>query len=409
MAPAATAATNLRTLLRATHHTPSLVGQQETVLFIYPFCYNIIMIIGIEAERANNPVKTGVEHYAQQLILQFAEIDRKNEYVLYLRTKPQEWFLSLPSNFKVKVLGYGPIPFPYLWTQLRVSWEMLVSAPDVLFIPAASLPIIHPKNSFITVHDVAWRLYPQTFKTLKRWYLEFTTWFACGFAKKVIAVSESTKKDLMQYYHVPEDKVDVVLHGFTPQTTTSYQLPATSSLQLPEKFVLFLSTIQPRKNLSGLIAAFRKFKQNHPEDSHKLVVAGKIGWKAEGILQEIERNKDVVLYLNHVTDEERAELYKKASALAMPSLYEGFGMWILEAFDAGVPVITSNISSMPEVAGDAAEYCDPKSIESITAALEKVLLDKERAATLVQQGRERLKMFSWHKCAEETLKVIQAK
>lgn len=365
------------------------------------------MKIGIEAERANEGSKTGVEHYAQQLILQLAEIDHENEYILYLRTQPQDWFLQLPKNFKVKILGYGPIPFPYLWTQVRVSWEMLVAAPDVLFVPAASLPLIHPTHSFVTVHDVAWRLYPNTFKTLKRWYLEFTTWFACKFAHKVIAVSESTKKDLIKYYGVPAEKVSVVYHGFTPQTTT-YNLQPTTSLQLPEKFVLFLSTLQPRKNLEGLIAAFRLFKQKHPEDSHTLVVAGRMGWKTESILQEIERNKDIVMYLNHVTDEDRAVLYSKASALAVPSFYEGFGMWILEAFDASVPVVTSNISSLPEVAGDAAEYCNPDDIESIEQALEHVLLDSQRAGELAQKGTERLKNFSWRRCAEQTLQQLRS-
>ena len=365
------------------------------------------MQIGIEAERANEGSKTGVEHYAQQLILQLAEIDHENEYILYLRTQPQDWFLQLPKNFKIKILGYGPVKFPYLWTQLRLSWEMLVAAPDVLFVPAASLPLIHPKRSFITVHDVAWRLYPNTFKTLKRWYLEFTTWFACRFARKVIAVSESTKKDLIKYYGVPAEKVAVVLHGYTPQgVETRDKRQETSQIQLPEKFVLFLSTLQPRKNLEGLIAAFRQFKQKHPDDLHKLVVAGRVGWKAESILQEIERNKDIVVYLNHVTDEDRAVLYAKASAFCVPSFYEGFGMWVLEAFDAGVPVITSDVSSLPEVAGDAAEYCNPHDVENVEQALENVLLSKEKAAALVTGGRQRLKGFSWRKCAEETLAVI---
>jgi glycosyltransferase involved in cell wall biosynthesis len=408
------------------------------------------MIIGIEAERANEGSKTGVEHYAQQLILQLAEIDHENEYILYLRTQPQGWFLQLPKNFKIKILGYGPVKFPYLWTQLRLSWEMLVAAPDVLFIPAASLPLVHPKRSYVTVHDVAWRLYPDTFKTLKRWYLEFTTWFACRFARKVIAVSESTKKDLIKYYRVPAEKVAVVYHGYTPVGNGNFQYPISNiqpqvftppnlplerggigvsssvsgsppfkggvrggedsrlSGELPEKFVLFLSTLQPRKNLASLIAAFREFIQKHPDGGYKLVVAGRVGWKAEPILQEIERNKDVVVYLNHVTDEGRAVLYNKASAFAVPSFYEGFGMWILEAFDAGVPVITSRVSSMPEVAGDAAEYCDPHSVESITAALEHVLLDTEFATDLVARGHKRLREFSWRKCAEQTLEQLRS-
>lgn len=361
------------------------------------------MIIGIEAERANNPVKTGVEHYAQQLILQFAAIDTENQYILYLRTQPEEWIKNLPKNFSYRVM-----PFPIFWTQLRVSWEMLWHRPDVLFVPASSMPIIHPRKTVVTVHDLAFMFYPETYTPFMRYFHMFEDVLVSQLAWKIITVSESTKRDFTKFWKTDEKRMRVVHHGFTPQSTTSYKLQVTSSLQLPEKFVLFLSTVQPRKNLSGLIAAFRKFKQDHPDDAHKLVVAGKIGWRAEETLQEIERNKDVVVYLNHVTDAERAELYAKTSALAVPSFYEGFGMWILEAFDAGVPVITSNISSMPEVAGDAAEYCDPNNTDTIVVALEKVLLNKERAAALVAKGSERLKIFSWRKCAAETLDVLKA-
>lgn len=359
------------------------------------------MVIGIEAERANNPVKTGVEHYAQQLILQFAQIDAENQYILYLRTQPEEWILKLPKNFSYKVM-----PFPIFWTQLRLSWEMLWHKPDVLFVPASSMPIIHPRKTVVTVHDLAFMFYPETYTTFMRYFHMFEDVLVSQLAWKIITVSESTKRDFVKFWKTDEKRISVVHHGFTPQKVGSGQWTVDSEMQLPEKFVLFLSTIQPRKNLSGLIAAFRKFKQGHPEDVHKLVVAGKIGWRAEETLQEIERNKDVVVYLNHVTDSQRGELYAKASALAVPSFYEGFGMWILEAFDAGVPVITSNISSMPEVAGDAAEYCDPHDIDSIEQALENVLLSKEKAAALVTEGRQRLKGFSWRKCAEETLTVI---
>jgi glycosyltransferase involved in cell wall biosynthesis len=403
------------------------------------------MLIAIEAERANHPQKTGVEHYAKQLILQFAKLAGedekgdtsatkeppfKHEFVLYLRTDPEPWFLELPDNFKIKKLGWGPIKFPFLWTQLRVSLEMLIAPPDVLFVPAASLPIFHPRKSFVTVHDVAWRLYPETFKTLKHWYLEFTTWFACQFAKKIIAVSHATKNDLVKYYKVNANKIEVVWHGYTPVKDENIEYPISNiesniesnldtknsnpetyslqptNLQLPKDFLLFLSTLQPRKNLEGLVDAFRIFKNKHPESEYKLVVAGKVGWKAEKILKKIKDNEDIVLYLNHVNDEERDELYKHATALAVPSFYEGFGMWILEAFEAHIPVITSNVSSMPEVAGEAAEYSDPHNIESIEQAIENVLLNKERATQLVTLGQERLKLFSWEKCGKETLGVL---
>lgn len=386
------------------------------------------MIIAIEAERANHPQKTGVEHYAKQLILQFAKLDTQNQFILYLRTDPEPWFLELPDNFKIKKLGWGPIKFPFLWTQLRVSLEMLIAPPDVLFVPAASLPIFHPRKSFVTVHDVAWRLYPETFKTLKRWYLEFTTWFACRFAKKIIAVSHATKDDLVKYYKVDTNKIEVVWHGYTPAKWENIKYPISSiesnldiknsnpetyslqptDLQLPKKFLLFLSTLQPRKNLEGLIDAFRIFKNKHPESEYQLVVAGKVGWKAGKILEDIKRNQDIVVYLNHVSDNQRDWLYSNATALAVPSFYEGFGMWILEAFEAHIPVITSNVSSMPEVAGEAAEYSDPHDTSSIEKAIENVLLNKERATHLVTLGQERLKLFSWEKCGKETLEVLKS-
>ncbi len=359
------------------------------------------MIIGIEAERANSGQKTGVEHYAQQLILQFAEIDKENQYVLYLRTQPQEWILQLPKNFSYKVM-----PFPLFWTQLRLSWEMLRHAPDVLFVPASSMPLVHPRKTVVTVHDLAFMLYPETYTSFMRYYHMFEDVLVSRLAWRVITVSESTKRDFVKFWQADEKRIRVIHHGYTAQSATTYNLQPTTSLQLPEKFVLFLSTLQPRKNLHGLIAACKEYRLQHSTEDLKLVVAGRVGWKSEEIVAEIEANKDFVVHLNHVTDADRAMLYQRASVFCVPSFYEGFGMWILEAFDAGVPVVTSNVSSMPEVAGDASEYCDPHDMASIASALTRVLQDKERAALLVQKGRERLQEFSWRKCAEESLATL---
>lgn len=362
------------------------------------------MLIGIEAERANHPEKTGVEHYAKQLILQLAELDQKNQYILYLRTKPEDWFLKLPENFKVKILGYGPIPFPYLWTQIRLSFEMLISAPDVLFIPAASLPLIHPKISIVTVHDTAWKLYPETFKLLKRWYLEFTAWFACKYAYKIIAVSQSTKEDLLKFYRVPETQVSVVYHGFETAARSAGTVSPELLRKLPQEYILSLGTIQPRKNTTGLIDAFLQLKHEHPELPHKLVVAGKVGWKPEETLHRMDHPE--ILYLGHVKDDERWYLLGHATVYALPSFYEGFGMPILEAFASGTPVVTSNVSSMPEVAGNAAVYCDPANVRDIKQALQSVLFDARLRQMLVENGTKRLLEFSWEKCARETLAVF---
>jgi glycosyltransferase involved in cell wall biosynthesis len=359
------------------------------------------MHIGIEAERANHAQKTGVEHYAQQLIVHLAQIDRHNRYTLYLRTAPQAWFLELPKNFAVKVM-----PFPKFWTQVRLSWEMLRRPPDVLFIPASALPFIHPKKSVITIHDMNWKVYPETDTWFMRNYLRWSYWYITRHAWRIIAISESTGKDLLKFYDMAPGKIVTVHLGYEQVDIANAAPSPAVALQLPEKYVLFLSTLQPRKNLQRLIEAFRKLKAEHPDLPHKLVVVGKPGWKYEPILVAIERNRNLVIYLNHVSDADKWAVFRRASAFAMPTLYEGFGMWILEAFQAQVPLVISNVASLPEIAADAAVYCEPLDVDDIKRALQQVLMEKSLAERLVARGSERLKQFSWDKCARETLEVI---
>jgi glycosyltransferase involved in cell wall biosynthesis len=308
------------------------------------------MIIGIEAERANNKAKTGVEHYVKELILHLAKIDSTNQYRLYLQTQPQDWFLHLPKSFQLRV-----IPFPKFWTQLRLSWEMLWHAPDVLFVPASTLPLIHPRSVY-TEHDVAWIYHPEIFTWFMRNFHRVFSWLARIGATKIIAISESTKQDLVKHYGVPAEKIAVIRHGYTRTENVNAPLSPELAAKLPEKYVLFLSTLQPRKNLELLIDAFRELKNEHPELPHKLVVVGKAGWKFQSILRKLEENKDIVVYLGHIGDDDRWPIYRAADMFIHPSLYEGFGMWILEAFECGTPVAVANNSSLPEVGGDAAIY-----------------------------------------------------
>ncbi|MEZ4180486.1 MAG: glycosyltransferase family 1 protein [Candidatus Doudnabacteria bacterium] len=366
------------------------------------------MHIGIESERANNPVKTGVEHYAHQLIKHLALLDHENNYTLYLRTKPEKWFFDLPKKFLVKV-----IPFPKFWTQIRISWEMLWHAPDLLFIPASALPLITPKRSVITIHDTAWLNYPEAFTWFMRHYLHWSTKTAVKKATKIIAVSQSTKTDLVKYYNVDPEKIAVIPHGYTvseqDQESTSDPLIGLSSKTkalLPDKYILFLSTIQPRKNLPGLIAAFREFKNQFPEFPHKLVVVGKLGWKFEESLKAIQDNSDIVVYLGRVDDQERWPIFRKADLFINASLYEGFGMWILEAFECQVPVAVSKVSSLPEVGGDAAVYFDPQNSQEIIDAIVSVLRHPEVAEEMRRKGLERLKLYGWDRCAEQTLNLF---
>ncbi len=360
------------------------------------------MTIAIEAERANHGRPTGVEHYAKQLIKHLAEVDSVNTYVLYLRTEPQEWMAALPPNFSCKV-----IPFPIFWTQVRVSIEVLLHRPDALFVMASALPIIHPKNSVVTIHDLGWAYYPETFGTAMRWYLKFSTWYACKFAKSTIAISEQTKKDLIARYNLAPEKIKVVYHGFDPGELLAGagEDPDTRKIlaKLPEHFILYLGTLQPRKNPQGLIDAFTELKAGGRLPNHSLVLVGGRGWLDSGIVEQIAASPDV-LYLGYV--QSRFAVLERADLLVQPAFYEGFGLQILDAFAAHVPVACSKVSSLPEVAGDAAEYFDPRDSADMGSAICRVVDDESRKKELVEAGTERLKLFNWQECASKTLDVI---
>src|SRR6185503_6061806 len=192
-----------------------------------------------------------------------------NQYVLYLRTKPQDWFFDLPKNFKIKVMS-----FPIFWTQIRISLEMLFHPPDVLFIPASSMPIIHPKKTVVTVHDLAFMYYPYTYTTFMRYFHRFDDWLVQKFAWKIIAIAESTKKDFLKFWGGDANRISVVYHGYDRQSTDANTHPSKIVEKLPEKYVAFLATLQPRKNISGLIEAMKQLRSEMPELPHKLVIAG---------------------------------------------------------------------------------------------------------------------------------------
>lgn len=358
------------------------------------------MKIGIEAERANTDHLTGVEHYAKQVILNLAKIDSKNQYVLYLRTEPREWLKNLPTNFHLKVIS-----FPVLWTQIRISWEMLTNPVDRLFIMASALPLIHPKNSVVTIHDLAWIYFPETFSAFQRFYLPLSTWYAVRFAKKIIAVSEQTKKDLVKHYKISPDKVTVVYHGFDISTEEVINDPEEEKriAALPEKFILYQGTLQPRKNIIGLIDAFLELKKER-NIPHSLVIVGGKGWLYEKIMEKIQNHPEVQ-YFGYAKN--RLPIIAKSEIMVQPAFYEGFGMGVLDGFAMHKPVAASNVSSLPEVGGDAAEYFDPKDRDSIKEALYKIISNPTYAWGLVQKGDDRIKMFTWEKCAKQTLEVIE--
>jgi glycosyltransferase involved in cell wall biosynthesis len=367
------------------------------------------MTIGFEAERANHANPTGVEVYAAELIRNLAKLDRDNRYILYFRTKPQAWFYDLPKNFAVKVM-----PFPKFWTQIRLSWEMFAHPVDVLVILAAAMPIHHPKKTVVTIHDIAFETFSGIYTGFMNYYQKFFARFAVRSAAKVLTVSEATKKDLVNIYHANPDKIAVTylaadLNQFKPMPYADVQ-PVLDKYKLSyKKYILFLGTLQPRKNLPRLIDAYIKLKKENRIEE-KLVLAGGKGWLWEPIVKKLDDAKmsQDVKHLGYIDEQDKAALYNGAAMLVLPSLSEGFGLPPLEAMACGTPAVVSNNSSLAEIVGDSGELFDPLSVGSIADAMLKVLTNKELQNTLAAKGQARAKQFTWEKTARETLAVLNS-
>ncbi len=351
-----------------------------------------------------------------------------------------------PSNFEFKMLNY-----PRLWTQFGLAKQTFKDKLDVLFVPSHTLPLIrNPKlKTVMTVHDLGAEYLPGMHQLKQQLYLGLMTKIQLKTATKLIAVSQATKKDLVSKIGINPKQVEVVYEGLNALQKSSksnsnlshseidkkvsdidkqYQIIINNKPLYKTRYFLFVGTIQPRKNLERLIKAYAGFLNCHPElasgsrtngmlkrvqhdkqESIKLVLAGGKGWLADDILAlpkklGIEAN---VIFTGRVSDNDLTTLYENALAFTFPSLFEGFGLPILEAFEAKIPVITSNNSSLPEVAGDAGLLVDPYKTEEMLNALLKIYNDKSMQSELVKKGTEQLKKFSWEKCARETLAVLE--
>lgn len=360
------------------------------------------MRIGIDASRAVAGYPTGTETYSRRLIQALLELGGPHRFRLYFRSPPT------PGEFAGAELQ--TIPFPRLWTHIRLSWEMLRSPPDVLFVPAHVLPPIHPAISLVTVHDLGYRVFPHMHPRLQRAYLDWSTRWNVRAAMHLLADSMATKADLITHYAAPAEKISVAYPGFD-ETLSPARNPATiaavkARYTIPGDYFLYLGTLQPRKNLARLVDAFAALAS---ETSATLVLAGKRGWLYNDLIAQTTRLglEGRVILTGYVAAADKAALFSGALAFVFPSLYEGFGMPVLEAQACGCPVITSTTSSLPEVAGDAALLVDPGDTAAIAAAMRRLASDAALRETLIERGFSNTRRFSWATCAQTVLDVIE--
>ena len=369
--------------------------------------------IGIDASRAILAQRTGTEHYSASLLRALSGLPDAQEagILLYVNSdNPQSAIrdlqFELPAAWRIRA-----IPFPRLWTHVRLSAEMLTHAPGVLFVPSHVVPLRHPRRTAVTIHDLGYLEYPQAHTRLSRLYLHVSTWFSAHSARRVIAISEATKRDLVRHYRINPNKIAVVYHGRDPifkPVHDEQQIEATAAeygVSMP--YCLHVGTLQPRKNLGLLVEAWTILRDTmeHPP---QLLLAGKRGWLYDSLFDAVNKQRlgNLIKFADYVERDDLPALYSGALALTFPSLYEGFGLPALEAMSCGTPVLASNATSLPEVVGDAGILLDPNDARAWAGAVERLLSDPELRNELSHKGLARAASFTWEHCAQETFKVL---
>lgn len=368
------------------------------------------MIIGIDASRANHQEKTGVEWYAFFVIQELKKILPSDvRIILYSDVPLQGELADLPQNWSSKVLSWRPKRF---WTQIRMSYEMLFHTPDILFIPAHVFPLIHPKKTLMTVHDVAAYAFPESYNWFERWYSTWSANYAVQKLWKVIVPSEFTKEELLKTAkNKKQNSIFVVHNGFDEkflQHSTHEEIESVlKKYSLQKPYLLSIGRLEEKKNTWRIIKAFEILKQKEEFKNYSLVLIGKPGHGYEKVKETLEHSpvKKDILFPGWIGKNDLPALMQGADLFVFPSLYEGFGIPVLEALAAGTPVLTSEGSSLKEVGGEAVFYVDPNNVEAIAGAISSALSSSQREQKK-PQGFERVKAFSWKKCAQEIAELF---
>lgn len=357
--------------------------------------------------------KHGMGTYIGNLVNNLLQLDQENEYLIYVSAINFPLF-KIPENHKVK---FKFIPrnrvLRLFWEQTLLPLDLWREKVDLFHGPAFTTPLIKTCKQLITVHDLTWWTHPQTHEKIKVLYFRTMIALCTRRADFITVNSISTNNDLMRILGVPEKKIVLIYHAanerFQPITNQSLLTEIREKYQLPSHFILFVSVLEPRKNLEGLITAFSQLRQRQPDFPYQLVVVGGKGhgWKNERIFALVDQLKlnEFVSFLGLVSDEALPVLYNLADLFVLPSFYEGFGVPVLEAMMSGCPVVISKTGSLPEIAGAAAILIDPHNINELSFAIEKVLSDQTLQKQLSEKGLLNAQRFSWQKTAGQTLNL----
>ena len=373
------------------------------------------MIIGIDASRANRDHKTGVEWYAYYIIKNLVEMDHDNDYILYSDKPLKDDLARLcreHSNCKEMVLHW---PFRRFWTLGRLSWEMVMRPPDVLFVPAHTLPLFSRAKMVNTIHDVAFMIYPQFYSHYERLHLRWSTRFALSRAEQIITVSNFTKQEIFRYFLMAqEDKISVVHHGYDkalyhPVVDRTADSRILDYYRLEKPYFIYIGRLESKKNIVGLLNAFRNFCQARPNDKTMLVLAGQRSHDYAPINNLLADPiiKGRAKELGWVPEQDLPVLLRQSMAFIYPSWYEGFGLPVIQSMACGVPVLASRVGSLPEIGAHAALYFDPADQDELLDKMKQLADDAVLRRQLSQAGLRRAVKFSWSQAAAQTLEILK--
>lgn len=367
--------------------------------------------IWIDGYEANVKQRLGSGQVAYQLLLNIEKLDHKNDYTILLPDEPFEDLPKEREGWKYKIVKPNK-----LWTRIALPVALFKSKekPDVFFAPTHYLPRFFSGKKVFTIFDLSFLKFPNLF--LKKDLYKLINWtrYSASVADSIITISNSSKKDIISEYGFKKEKITVAYPGYDEKTFRRKNnkdeiQKVLSKYNITQNYIIYIGTVQPRKNLIKLMEAFSK------TNSLQLVIAGKVhgegkqAWMYDEILETPKKLgvEDRVIFTDYVFPEELPYLISGAAAFVLPSLYEGFGIPVVEAMACGTPVIVSNVSSLPEVVGDAGLLVNPNSVDQIEQAIRTVTTDQKLADKLIARGLERVKKFSWKRMAKSVIQVLE--
>jgi glycosyltransferase involved in cell wall biosynthesis len=368
------------------------------------------MIIGIDGNEANIKNRVGVGEFAFGVINGLYKLDKRSQYRVYLKQPPLPDLPKVRENWRYEVFGPS-----FAWTQWRLPLKLYTERPrvDVFFSPNHYAPRFCPIPSVICIMDLWHHRHPEQFCQKDLYQLIRWEAYSMRQAKKIIAISEFTKEEIIKFHGLPEERIVIAYPGLGQEIKKLRNKEIEDVKRkygIEGAYLLYLGTLQPKKNLIHLIEAFYILYTKYKILNTSLVVAGKKGWLYEQVFEKVKelRVESKVVFTDYVPEEDKSVLIAGSQCFVLPSLYEGFGIPVLEAMAIGVPVAISNVSSLPEVGGEAAFYFDPERPESIAETIAEVLkLNQEEKEKVIRVGKIQAKKFTWEKCAKRILETFQ--